>query len=109
MILRDKVEIVEGRRTEDDYGGVITDWDNPIVVASLAAQVDYRSTSVDMTSGRFKVTEQLVAIVSRFDFNHTTQRIRWRGKQYAPDGSEKTVTVNGRVHHIEVPLIYVTG
>lgn len=110
MILRDKIEVIEGRRVEDEYGDVTTDWTVPVVKASLAAQVDYRSTSVDMSSGRFNVTEQLVAIVARWSgFNVKTQRIRWRGRQYRPDGAERTVTAAGRIHHIEVPLIYVTG
>lgn len=110
MILRDKIEVIEGRRTTDDYGGVVTDWLDPVVVATLAAQVDYRSTSAT-TSGAagFRIVEQLTAIVRRFPFNAGRQRVRWRGLHYVPDGSERTVTAAGRVHHIEIPLKRATG
>lgn len=110
MILRDKLEIIEARVRKDEYGNTTKDWSNPVVVASLPAQVDYRSTAVTVSgSSSFRITEQLTALVRRFDFNQNTQRIRWRGLDYAPDGSEKVVTAAGRVHHVEIPLVRRTG
>lgn len=108
MILRDKIEVIEGRRTTDDGGVVVTDWLDPVVVATLAAQVDYRSTATSGTAG-FRIVEQLTAIVRRFTFDEKQQRVRWRGLHYVPDGSERVVTAASRVHHIEIPLKRVTG
>lgn len=109
MILRDRLQVIEGKRIENDYGTIEIDWRNPVVVETLAAQVDYRATSVDLAGG-FRITEQLVALVARFDtFVASRHRILWRGLHYTPDGSHRTVVAGGRVHHLEIPLKRVTG
>lgn len=110
MILRDRVQIIEGVTTTDDYGDTVTDWDNPLVISTTPAQVDYRVSDVALTTNTLRTTTKLVAIVARWSgYNAKKHRLRWRGKQYTPDGDASMVYANGRLHHVEIPLKYVTG
>lgn len=110
MILRDKVDTIDALRTEDQYGNVAVDWTHPILIATTPAQVDYRVSDVTLSTNSLRTTTKLVAIVARWSgYVSGKHRLRWRGKQYTPDGDASMVYANGRLHHVEIPLKYVTG
>lgn len=108
MIFKDNIEIMEaGKIGEDEYGEPIVS--PPVVVATIPAQVDVERTSLDTGNMNFQSVTQLVAYCKPFDYNQSTQTIWWRGIRYQPNGPMLERTVQGRVHHIEIPLRLVEG
>lgn len=108
MIFHDQIEIVEGQPKEDSMGDIWYDWRNPVVVATAPAQVDVeRSTLGDL--GTDRRISYLTAYTHYRGFDTYTQRIRWRGTMYLPDGDIVERTIGRRIHHTEIPLKRVDG
>lgn len=108
MIFKDTIEIWEAGQTgEDEYGEPIIG--PPVLVATIPAQVDVERTSLDAGNLKFQSVTQLVAYCKPFEYNQRTQSIWWRGQKYAPNGPMLERTIQGRVHHIELPLQLVEG
>lgn len=107
MIFKDSIEIMEAGFYEDEYGEPV--YGDPVVVATIPAHVDVERTTLDTSDRGFTSVTQLVAYCKPFAYNQTRQSIRWRGQKYQPDGAMLERTVQGRVHHIEIPLRLVEG
>ena len=109
MIYRDKIQVIEGREVEDIYGNIEIKWDDPVVVATISAQVDYKTTAIFDDQNRYGTITQLTAYCRPFAFDDSTQRMRWRGTDYVPDGPMRERSTQGRTHHVEIPLKVVRG
>lgn len=107
MIFKDTIEIMEADFYEDEYGEPV--YGDPVVVATIPAQVDVERTSLDTGGLKFQSVTQLVAYCKPFAYNQAKQSIHWRGRKYQPDGPMLERTIQGRVHHIEIPLKLVEG
>lgn len=107
MIFKDSIEIMEADFYEDEYGEPV--YGDPVVVATIPAQVDVERTTLDTSDRNFQSVTQLVAYCKPFDYDQSKQTIRWRGQEYQPDGGMLERTIQGRVHHIEIPLRLVQG
>lgn len=107
MIFKDNIEIMEADYYEDEYGEPV--YGDPVVVATIPAQVDVERTSLDTSNQNFQSFTQLVAYCKPFDYDQTKQSIHWRSRKYQPNGPMLERTVQGRVHHIEIPLRLVEG
>lgn len=104
MRLRDRVEIVAARITEDQYGDRVVDWGDPIVVASVRAQVGYMSVAKLVAAGVDSLVEELRAVMEMTPLNVDSDRLRWRGNVYAADGPPMIRRRNGVDHHMTVVL-----
>lgn len=108
MIFKDRITVTEAGVSRDAHGNPSYDWDNPVTVQSIPAHVDYRSTSVDASTG-IEIQSQAVAYCKPFHFDPRTQRIDWRGRWWQPDGDDIVRSIGGRTHHVEILLRRVTG
>ena len=109
MVFKDRLEVIEATEVVDRYGNITYDWENPTVVQVVSAHVDYSSTSVLDTNNRFQVESKLTAYCRPFGYDYETQRLRWRGTHYEPDGDQLDRSIGGRAHHVEIPLRQVLG
>ena len=109
MIYRDRIEVIEGRIVRDDYGNEEIKWDDPVIVATVPAHVDYANTAIFDDVNRYGTITQLTVYCRPFAFDDAEQRIRWRGTDYLPDGPMRERSAQGRTHHVEIPLKVHSG
>lgn len=107
MRLNDRVDIVEyGVTGVDDLGNDV--YGETVVKANVPAHVTYESTALD-ASGRFTLSSELRVITAYMAFDAATHRVRWRGKQYQPDGQPLIRMRGGTPHHLTIPVKLFTG
>lgn len=111
MIFKDKLQVVEaGYGGEDAHGNPIYDWDNPEVVDSIPAHVDYQNITESTENGdTLWHKAEIVAYVKREFAAVDGQRLLWRGDRYEVDGPFQIRSAQGRTHHLEVTLKRYTG
>ena len=104
MIFKDKIEIIEAHAEQNKYGDWVYDWANPEVVKVVGARVDYRSTAMLADDNRFMSKAELIAYCEPTTINPATQRVRWNGLQYEPDGQVLEYRRGRRTFYVEIPL-----
>lgn len=107
MKLYDSVTIIEAGEGEDDFGNPMPDWGNPTTLATLPAEVQWRSTGITFGVLSATVTDKLVAICPWYDFDPNVCRLQWQGHDYQVDGSVLEHRRHGAPHHMTVPLLLV--
>lgn len=109
MILRDRLRINQA------VAGGVDRLNRPVLDFAngswftVPAKMTWRSTAKPAGDGAFRTEDKLTAITRVFVHDASKQHIWWRGEQWEIDGSPVPVMVNGRVHHLEIPLKRVTG
>lgn len=112
MILTDHVELLTAGTEEDPYSGETTvSWTVGVTSTLLPAHVSYASVSVTNGGmpGRQAMVEELRAVIPPVDFDPIVNRLRWNGTDYTNDGPPMLRRINGRDHHLTVPLRAVNG
>lgn len=109
MRLTDVVTVLSAPVLEDTHGNEVQDWTNPTTVATLPAEVSYTTVATVTEGGRNALIEELRAITPPYPFDASTQRIAWRGRQYAVDGPPMVRRRHGADHHLTIPLRDVVG
>ena len=59
--------------------------------------------------GRQAMVEELRAVIPPIDFDPVLNRLRWRGTDYTNDGPPMVRRLNGRDHHLTIPIKAVAG
>lgn len=104
MIFKDTIEIITASATQNKYGDWEYDWANPTILHTVSARVDYRSTAMLADDNRFMSKAELIAYCQPVTMNPATQRVRWSGLQYEPDGQVLEYRKGRSTFYVEIPL-----
>lgn len=112
MILTDRVEFLTAGVEEDPYSGeTVVSWEVGVTSRFLPAHVSYATVAVvsgDLP-GRQAMVEELRAVIPPVDFDPFMNRLKWRGTTYTNNGPAMVRRLNGRDHHLTIPLKAVAG